>query len=81
MGPEVPTRLYAARTDEQVVYLNTAHCRDDLVRAGATVPVVRLGRHSHFGSAILGTDRVVRWFHRISSSDSFKTWRRGAVTM
>jgi hypothetical protein len=51
------------------------------VRAGATVPVIRLGRHSHFGSAILGTDRVVRWFHRIGLSDSFKTSRRGAVTM
>lgn len=80
-APAVPTRLYAARTDEQVAYLNTVHCRDDLARAGATVPVIQLGRHSHFGSAILGTDRVVRWFHRIGLSDSFKTSHQGAVTM
>jgi hypothetical protein len=63
-APRVPTRLYAAASDEQVAFLNTQHCGRDLAAAGADVPVIDLGRHGHFGSAILATNQVVRWFRQ-----------------
>lgn len=64
-APGAPTRLYAARADEQVAFLNTQHCQRDFATAGADVPVIALGHHGHFGSAILATNQVARWFRTL----------------
>ena len=66
-SPQAPARLYAASTDEQVAFLNTTHCQRDFNAAGADVPVIDLGKHSHFGSAILATNQVLRWFARLAT--------------
>jgi hypothetical protein len=32
------------------------------------VPIVDLGRHHHFGTAILGANRTVRWFLQLAAA-------------
>lgn len=66
-APQAPAHLYAASTDEQVAFLNTTHCQRDFKAAGANVPVIDLGNHGHFGSAILAINQVVRWFAKLAT--------------
>ncbi|GGM56175.1 alpha/beta hydrolase family protein [Dactylosporangium sucinum] len=62
----VPTRLFAARTDEQVPVANSEHCA-----AVLRAPVVDTGTQEyqgsvHLGSNIAGTAQAVRWFLQLS---------------
>lgn len=60
-APTFPIRLYAARTDEQVAFANSQHCRADFHARGVDVPLIDVGKHGHFGSEILAVPRIVRW--------------------
>jgi hypothetical protein len=70
-APRVPTRLYYATGDEQVVTANTVHCQAAFAAHGATVPAVNLGTPDyagsrHNGSGAAGTARIVRWFSQLA---------------
>ncbi|MET7395384.1 lipase [Dactylosporangium sp. NPDC005572] len=61
----VPTRLFAARSDEQVPVTNSEHCA-----AVLRAPVVDTGIQQyqgsvHLGSNIAGTAQAVRWFAQL----------------
>ena len=64
-APRAPTRLYATRSDEQVSFDNTLHCRRDFADRGVRVPVIDVGEHGHFGSELVAVPRVLDWFRRI----------------
>lgn len=70
-SPAVPTRLYLATGDEQVVGANTQHCQADFAARGVQVPAVNLGTPDHAGSrhpgsAVAGTAQIVRWFLQLT---------------
>jgi hypothetical protein len=71
-APRVPTRLYLATDDEQVVNANTWHCQAAFAAHGARVTAVNLGAPDHagsrhFGSNVAGTAQIVRWFAQLAS--------------
>ena len=61
-APAVPTRIYAARADEQVAFGNARSCAAGLRARGADVRLLDVGRRDHFGSTLAATPRVLRWF-------------------
>jgi hypothetical protein len=63
-APTFPVRLYAARTDDQVAFANSQHCRSDFRAHGVGVPLLDVGKHGHFGSEIIAVPRIVHWFRR-----------------
>jgi hypothetical protein len=68
--PRVPVRLYYAAGDEQAVTANTGRCLAAFRASGAGPASVDLGAHDFFGSrhlgtAVGGTEAVVRWFTRL----------------
>ena len=63
--PHVPVRLYAARGDTEVTYLNSRHCQRALDAHGLRVPLINVGNVDHFPSEHLALPRVVRWFERL----------------
>jgi hypothetical protein len=70
-APQVPTRLYLATGDEQVVNVNTWHCQADFAAHGAQVTAVNLGTPDHagsrhFGSNVAGTAQIVQWFSQLA---------------
>jgi hypothetical protein len=71
-APRVPTRLYLATDDEQVVNANTWHCQAAFAAHGTPVTAVNLGAPDHagsrhFGSNVAGTAQIVRWFAQLAS--------------
>ncbi len=74
-APRVPTRLYYATDDEQVVNANTFHCQAAFAARGATIPTVNLGTPDyagsrHSGSGAAGTRQIVRWFSQLAPVNS-----------
>jgi hypothetical protein len=68
--PRVPVRLYYATGDEQAVTANTRRCLAAFHASGTDPASVDLGAHDYFGSrhlgtAVGGTEAVVRWFTRL----------------
>lgn len=65
--PQVPVRLYAARGDTQVSYLNSIDCQRALSRHGRRTPLIDLGRLEHFPSEHAALPRVLAWFEQLQS--------------
>ncbi|UPK75663.1 hypothetical protein MU582_03200 [Nocardioidaceae bacterium SCSIO 66511] len=71
--PATPTRLYAARQDEQAATANTWSCRKSFRTTGARIPVRLPGRPTyggsrHLGTNVAGTAAVTRWFLRLDGA-------------
>ncbi len=69
-APRVPTRLYLATDDEQVLTDNTEWCHDALRTAGARPRLVDLGTTDyagsrHLGSSVAATTATIAWFDRL----------------
>jgi hypothetical protein len=64
-APRVPTRLYAARGDDQVAFANSRRCVDDLRAHGAHPVLHDVGRTDHFSSTLNATPRVLAWFDQL----------------
>ena len=65
-APQVPTRLYGARGDDQVAFANSRRCLADLRAHGADADLRDLGRTDHFGSTVAATPQVLAFFDALS---------------
>ncbi len=65
-APRVPTRIYAAHSDEQVAIANAYSCQSALARNGADAPVVDLGDYGHLDSGRHGLTAALQWFEQIA---------------
>ncbi|MEV4622444.1 hypothetical protein AB0J74_27490 [Asanoa sp. NPDC049573] len=65
-APKVPTRLYAARGDRDVVFANAEQCRRQILARGGTAEIIDLGDVDHVGSAITSLPLVRTWFTGLS---------------
>jgi hypothetical protein len=69
--PRVPLRLYYAAGDEQAVTANTGRCVAAFRASRADPAPIDLGPHDyagsrHLGTAVSGTEAIVRWFTHLS---------------
>jgi hypothetical protein len=64
-NPTGPVRLFAARRDRQVAFVNSRHCLRQLRAHGSDARLVDVGPVDHFPSTLRATPRVVSWFGRL----------------
>jgi acetyl esterase/lipase len=65
--PSVPTRLYAAHGDRDVVFANAEQCRRQIVAQGGTAQVVDAGAVDHVGTAITALPLIRTWFSQLAA--------------
>jgi pimeloyl-ACP methyl ester carboxylesterase len=65
-APQVPTRLYAARGDQDVVYANAEQCRRQIMTRGGTAHVIDMGDVDHVGTAVTSLPLIRTWFTQLT---------------
>ena len=65
---KIPTKLYAAHGDRDVVYSNAETCRKQIIARGGTAQIIDMGDVDHVGSVITSLPLVRTWFTQLSGS-------------
>jgi pimeloyl-ACP methyl ester carboxylesterase len=65
-SPAVPTRLYAAHGDTDVVFANAEQCRQQITARGGTAQIVDMGTTNHVGTAIASLPLIRTWFNELT---------------
>jgi acetyl esterase/lipase len=65
-APSVPTRLYAARGDQDVVYANAEQCRRQIMTRGGTARIIDMGDVDHVGTAVTSLPLIRTWFTQLT---------------
>lgn len=68
-APNVPTRLYAAHGDQDVVIANADQCRRQIAARGGTAEIVDVGAVDHVGTAIASLPLVRAWFTELAQAN------------
>jgi acetyl esterase/lipase len=66
-APSVPTRLYAAHGDLDVVFANAEQCRRQIMAHGGTAQIVDLGNVDHVGTAKASVSLIRTWFTELTN--------------
>jgi alpha/beta superfamily hydrolase len=64
--PAVPTRLYAARGDRDVVFANAEQCRRQIRASGGAAQIMDMGDVDHVGTAIVALPLIRSWFTELT---------------
>jgi alpha/beta superfamily hydrolase len=67
-APTVPTRLYAAHGDRDVVFANAEQCRRQIMARGGTAQIMDMGDVDHVATAITSLPLIRAWFCQLTTT-------------